>query len=86
MDYLIGEGLLALVFIILIYAKLCQMADAMRELAQRPKTPGVKTGILQTISGRVFTVKKKRKVVYADDPEAWRREQVAAGEIPDSGD
>lgn len=73
-----------LVFILaLIYGKLCQIADLLREGVNKPKPTDVKTRILQTLSGKVFTVKRKRKVVYADDHEAWRREHVAAGNIPD---
>lgn len=46
------------------------------------KSPGPKTGIIQTLTGRVFTVRAKKKAVYNDDYTAWKREKQEAGDIP----
>lgn len=77
-------NLLGLTFLILVSQQLSQIKDLLLLNAGKPKAPGLKTGILQTLSGRVFTVKEKRKVVYNDDQAAWKKEKVDAGEIPDS--
>lgn len=77
-------NLLALTFLILVSQQLSQIKDLLLLNAGKPKASGLKTGILQTLSGRVFTVKEKRKVVYNDDQAAWKKEKVDAGEIPDS--
>lgn len=41
---------------------------------QFPTEKPVKKTMLQTMSGRVFTVKEKRKAVYNDDLACWKKE------------